>query len=156
MSKFVFFKFCSLGEAVARRVSRKYSLGSSLDLVGTQCWPYKQYTVYPTKQRQAASVTLTRCHISQVKPKKDLFRQSVLPRLQRADKKHRLSASCSQLRPLDEDNTSSQLENCQSSKHRWLDRQCVCVFVCTVCVERLCWIIFNLGDHKIHVIVCSV
>uniref|UniRef100_A0A3P9MS41 Breast cancer anti-estrogen resistance protein 3 n=1 Tax=Poecilia reticulata TaxID=8081 RepID=A0A3P9MS41_POERE len=35
---------------------------------------------------------------------KDLFRQRVLPRLHRTDKKHRLSASCSQLRPLDEDN----------------------------------------------------
>uniref|UniRef100_A0A3B3XQR3 Breast cancer anti-estrogen resistance protein 3-like n=1 Tax=Poecilia mexicana TaxID=48701 RepID=A0A3B3XQR3_9TELE len=35
---------------------------------------------------------------------KDLFRQRVLPRLHRIDKKHRLSASCSQLRPLDEDN----------------------------------------------------
>ncbi|CAN9510214.1 unnamed protein product [Ophioblennius macclurei] len=56
-----------------RRVSRKYSLGSSLDLE---------------------------------KPR-DLFRQSVLPRLQRADKKHRLSASCSQLRPLNEDNITS-------------------------------------------------
>uniref|UniRef100_A0A8C7YPJ2 Breast cancer anti-estrogen resistance protein 3 n=1 Tax=Oryzias sinensis TaxID=183150 RepID=A0A8C7YPJ2_9TELE len=31
---------------------------------------------------------------------KDLFRQSILPRLQRMDKKHRLSVSCSQLRPL--------------------------------------------------------
>uniref|UniRef100_A0A8C9WVS8 Breast cancer anti-estrogen resistance protein 3 n=1 Tax=Sander lucioperca TaxID=283035 RepID=A0A8C9WVS8_SANLU len=43
---------------------------------------------------------------------KDLFRQSVLPRFQRADKKNRLSASCSQLRPLNEDNlqiTSSLL-----------------------------------------------
>ncbi|GLD52100.1 breast cancer anti-estrogen resistance protein 3-like protein [Lates japonicus] len=57
-------------QVLGRRVSRKYSLGSSMDLV---------------------------------KPKKDLFRQSVLPRLQRADKKHRLSASCSQLRPLNED-----------------------------------------------------
>ncbi|MEQ2292511.1 hypothetical protein AMECASPLE_023835, partial [Ameca splendens] len=38
---------------------------------------------------------------------KDLFRQSVLPRLHRVDKKHRLSASCSQLRPLDEDNALS-------------------------------------------------
>uniref|UniRef100_A0A3Q0T8V9 SH2 domain containing 3A n=1 Tax=Amphilophus citrinellus TaxID=61819 RepID=A0A3Q0T8V9_AMPCI len=56
------------GQVIKRRVSRKYSLGSSMDL--------------------------------------DLFRQSVLPRLQRADKKHRLSASCSQLRPLDEDNVS--------------------------------------------------
>lgn len=46
---------------------------------------------------------------------KDLFRQSVLPRLQRADKKHRLSASCSQLRPLDEDNVSHN--GCQESKH---------------------------------------
>uniref|UniRef100_G3PW94 SH2 domain containing 3A n=1 Tax=Gasterosteus aculeatus aculeatus TaxID=481459 RepID=G3PW94_GASAC len=39
-----------------------------------------------------------------VKPGKDLFRQSLLPRLQRADRKQRLSASCSQLRPLNEDN----------------------------------------------------
>ncbi|KAM6940431.1 breast cancer anti-estrogen resistance protein 3 homolog isoform 1-T1 [Xenentodon cancila] len=44
---------------------------------------------------------------------KDLFRQSILPRLQRADKKHRLSASCSQLRPLSEDNVVNQ-----ESKHR--------------------------------------
>uniref|UniRef100_A0A3Q3LQT7 Breast cancer anti-estrogen resistance protein 3-like n=1 Tax=Labrus bergylta TaxID=56723 RepID=A0A3Q3LQT7_9LABR len=51
----------------------------------------------------------------QEKPKKDLFRQSVLPRLQRADKKNRLSASCSQLRPLNEDNIS-QTESCQDSK----------------------------------------
>ncbi|XP_077460834.1 breast cancer anti-estrogen resistance protein 3 homolog isoform X2 [Stigmatopora argus] len=65
-----------------RRGSRKYSLGSSLDLV---------------------------------KPRKDLFRQSVLPRLQRADKKQRLSASCSQLRPLDEDRTST-LDSCRESK----------------------------------------
>uniref|UniRef100_A0A3B4XX05 Breast cancer anti-estrogen resistance protein 3-like n=1 Tax=Seriola lalandi dorsalis TaxID=1841481 RepID=A0A3B4XX05_SERLL len=43
-------------------------------------------------------------HVLQVKPRKDLFRQSFLPRLHRADKKHRLSASCSQLRPLNEDN----------------------------------------------------
>ncbi|XP_015256344.1 PREDICTED: breast cancer anti-estrogen resistance protein 3 homolog [Cyprinodon variegatus] len=57
-------------QVVKRRVSRKYSLGSS-------------------------------------DAPKDLFRQSVLPRLQRADKKHRLSSSCSQLRPLDEDNTLS-------------------------------------------------
>ncbi|XP_052370892.1 uncharacterized protein LOC127928031 [Oncorhynchus keta] len=48
------------------RVSRKYSLGSSLDLV---------------------------------KPRKDLFRQSVLPRLRR---KVTVSASCSQLHPLEE------------------------------------------------------
>uniref|UniRef100_UPI0037E95F4C SH2 domain-containing protein 3A isoform X1 n=2 Tax=Semicossyphus pulcher TaxID=241346 RepID=UPI0037E95F4C len=72
------------GVQVKRRVSRKYSLGSSMDLV---------------------------------KPKKDLFRQSVLPRLQRADKKHRLSASCSQLRPLNEDKTNSDTESCQDSKH---------------------------------------
>ncbi|XP_036951898.1 breast cancer anti-estrogen resistance protein 3 homolog [Acanthopagrus latus] len=71
------------GTQVVRRVSRKYSLGSSLDLV---------------------------------KPKKDLFRQSVLPRLQRADKKHRLSASCSQLRPLNEDNSISETERSQDSK----------------------------------------
>lgn len=71
------------GVRVERRVSRKYSLGSSMDLV---------------------------------KPRKDLFRQSVLPRLQRADKKHRLSASCSQLRPLNEDNIISEAERCQDSK----------------------------------------
>lgn len=39
----VFSSFGSLGEVVARRVSRKYSLGSSLDLVGTQCWPSVQH-----------------------------------------------------------------------------------------------------------------
>ncbi|XP_051242547.1 breast cancer anti-estrogen resistance protein 3 homolog isoform X1 [Dicentrarchus labrax] len=72
------------GMQIERRVSRKYSLGSSMDLV---------------------------------KPGKDLFRQSVLPRLQRADKKHRLSASCSQLRPLNEDNAISETERCQGSKH---------------------------------------
>ncbi|KAM4594472.1 breast cancer anti-estrogen resistance protein 3 homolog isoform 3-T3 [Fundulus diaphanus] len=58
-------------QVVKRRVSRKYSLGSSSDLP------------------------------------KDLFRQSVLPRLHRADKKHRLSSSCSLLHPLDEDNALS-------------------------------------------------
>nr|XP_020478466.1 breast cancer anti-estrogen resistance protein 3-like isoform X1 [Monopterus albus] len=52
----------------------------------------------------------------QVKPEKDLFRQSVLPRLQREDKKHRLSASCSQLRPLNEDNVVSETDRCQDSK----------------------------------------
>ncbi|XP_068444751.1 LOW QUALITY PROTEIN: breast cancer anti-estrogen resistance protein 3 homolog [Clinocottus analis] len=71
------------GVQVERRVSRKYSLGSSMDLV---------------------------------KPRKDLFRQSVLPRLQRADKKHRHSDSCSQLRPLTEDNAVSEAERCQDSK----------------------------------------
>ncbi|XP_054635242.1 breast cancer anti-estrogen resistance protein 3 homolog isoform X1 [Dunckerocampus dactyliophorus] len=71
------------GLQMERRVSRKYSLGSSMDLV---------------------------------KPRKDLFRQSVLPRLHRADKKHRLSASCSQLRPLDEDHASGVLDGCQESK----------------------------------------
>ncbi|XP_010794128.1 breast cancer anti-estrogen resistance protein 3 isoform X2 [Notothenia coriiceps] len=71
------------GVKVERRVSRKYSLGSSMDLV---------------------------------KPSKDLFRQNVLPRLQRADKKHRLSASCTQFRPLDEDNAISEAEHCQDSK----------------------------------------
>ncbi|XP_076585275.1 SH2 domain-containing protein 3A isoform X1 [Chaetodon auriga] len=72
------------GMQMERRVSRKYSLGSSMDLV---------------------------------KLRKDLFRQSVLPRLQRADKKHRLSASCSQLRPPNKDNTISETEICQDSKH---------------------------------------
>ncbi|XP_035987614.1 uncharacterized protein LOC118560582 [Fundulus heteroclitus] len=66
-------------QVVKRRVSRKYSLGSSSDLP------------------------------------KDLFRQSVLPRLHRADKKHRLSSSCSLLHPLDEDNALSH-----EGKHRRL------------------------------------
>ncbi|XP_058497331.1 breast cancer anti-estrogen resistance protein 3 homolog isoform X1 [Solea solea] len=68
-----------------RRVSRKYSLGSSMDLV---------------------------------KPRKDLFRQNVLPRLQRADKKHRLSASCSQLRPLSEDKTPISDRDCSQDSKR--------------------------------------
>ncbi|XP_019717741.1 breast cancer anti-estrogen resistance protein 3 isoform X2 [Hippocampus comes] len=72
-----------LGVQMERRVSRKHSLGSSLDLV---------------------------------KPSKDLFRQSVLPRLHRADKKDRLSASCSQLRPLDEDPAYGTLDGCRESK----------------------------------------
>ncbi|XP_037113136.1 breast cancer anti-estrogen resistance protein 3 homolog isoform X1 [Syngnathus acus] len=72
-----------LGVQMERRVSRKYSLGSSLDLV---------------------------------KPRQDLFRQSVLPRLHRADKKQRLSASCTQLRPLDEDHASGTLDGCRESK----------------------------------------
>ncbi|XP_076004229.1 breast cancer anti-estrogen resistance protein 3 homolog isoform X2 [Genypterus blacodes] len=70
------------GVLMARRVTRKYSLGSSMDLV---------------------------------KPTKDLFRQSVLPRLQRADKK-RFSASCSQLRPLKEDNSVVDTDGCHDSK----------------------------------------
>ncbi|XP_056266078.1 breast cancer anti-estrogen resistance protein 3 homolog isoform X2 [Pseudoliparis swirei] len=72
------------GVHVERRVSRKYSLGSSIDLV---------------------------------KPRKDLFRHSMMPRLLRADKKPRLSASCSQLRPLNEDNAVSEAERLQDSKH---------------------------------------
>ncbi|XP_077379787.1 breast cancer anti-estrogen resistance protein 3 homolog isoform X2 [Festucalex cinctus] len=71
------------GVQMERRASRKYSLGSSMDLV---------------------------------KPSKDLFRQSVLPRLHRGDKKQRLSASCSQLRPLDEDHASGTLDGCRESK----------------------------------------
>ncbi|XP_061626299.1 breast cancer anti-estrogen resistance protein 3 homolog isoform X2 [Phyllopteryx taeniolatus] len=71
------------GVQMERRVSRKYSLGSSMDLV---------------------------------KPSKDLFRQSVLPRLHRADKKQRLSASCSQLRPLNEDHAFATLDGCRESK----------------------------------------
>ncbi|XP_077935665.1 breast cancer anti-estrogen resistance protein 3 homolog isoform X1 [Gasterosteus aculeatus] len=71
------------GVQVERRVSRKYSLGSSADVV---------------------------------KPGKDLFRQSLLPRLQRADRKQRLSASCSQLRPLNEDNVIGEAERCQERK----------------------------------------
>ncbi|CAB1459627.1 unnamed protein product [Pleuronectes platessa] len=76
---------CSAVQVRERRVSRKYSLGSSMDLV---------------------------------KPGKDLFRQSVLPRLQRADKKHRLSASCSQLRPLNEDRAQIGERDSKSSKRR--------------------------------------
>ncbi|XP_028300386.1 breast cancer anti-estrogen resistance protein 3 isoform X2 [Gouania willdenowi] len=72
----------SSGVQVKRRVSRKYSLGSSLDIE---------------------------------KPK-DLFRYSVLSRLHRADKKQRLSASCSQLRPLNEDAFFDQ-DSFQDSKH---------------------------------------
>uniref|UniRef100_A0A3Q3WR74 SH2 domain containing 3A n=1 Tax=Mola mola TaxID=94237 RepID=A0A3Q3WR74_MOLML len=55
-------------------------------------------------------------HFLQVKLRKDLFRQSLLPRLQQADKKHRLSDSCSQLRPLNEDKSLSETERCQSRK----------------------------------------
>ncbi|KAM9315107.1 breast cancer anti-estrogen resistance protein 3 homolog isoform 2-T2 [Pholidichthys leucotaenia] len=72
-------------KTIKRRVSRKYSLESSLDLD---------------------------------KPR-DLFRQSVLPRLQRTDKKHHLSASCSQLRPLDEDIISQDsFRDSKGSKRR--------------------------------------
>ncbi|KAK5865565.1 hypothetical protein PBY51_019828 [Eleginops maclovinus] len=88
------------GVKVERRVSRKYSLGSSMDLV---------------------------------KPRKDLFRQSVLPRLQRADKKHRLSASCSQLRPLEEDNAISEAERCQDSKRSHLPYTADCSQVLPLC-----------------------
>lgn len=56
-------------------------------------------------------------HFLQVKLRKDLFRQSVLPRLQRTDKKHSLSASCSQLRPQNEGAFSERV-CCQNSKHR--------------------------------------
>ncbi|XP_038568829.1 breast cancer anti-estrogen resistance protein 3 homolog isoform X3 [Micropterus salmoides] len=73
------------GVQIERRVSRKYSLGSSMDLV---------------------------------KPRKDLFRESVLPRLQRVDKKNRVSVSCSQLRPLNEDNTISETERCQDKRSK--------------------------------------
>ncbi|XP_034044291.1 breast cancer anti-estrogen resistance protein 3 isoform X2 [Thalassophryne amazonica] len=71
------------GGEMQYKLNRKYSLGSSMDLV---------------------------------KPKKDLFRQSVLPRLQRSDK-NRVSASCSQLRPLREDHNIGDRDNCQNSKH---------------------------------------
>ncbi|XP_042285517.1 breast cancer anti-estrogen resistance protein 3 homolog [Thunnus maccoyii] len=53
-----------------------------------------------------------------VKPGRDLFRQSVLPRLQRADKKHRLSVSCSQLRPLNEDHTTSETDRQESKRSK--------------------------------------
>ncbi|KAJ3614149.1 hypothetical protein NHX12_017725 [Muraenolepis orangiensis] len=63
-------------------VTRKYSLGSSLDLV---------------------------------RNKKDLFRHSVLPRLQRADK-NPVSASCSQLHPLTEDQRTEDTDLGQEIK----------------------------------------
>ncbi|XP_055080874.1 breast cancer anti-estrogen resistance protein 3 homolog isoform X2 [Periophthalmus magnuspinnatus] len=69
------------GDHVKRRVSRKHSLGSSMDL-----------------------------------PRKDLFRQSVLTHLQRADKKHRLSASCSQLQPLTKDHKDLKEESKHSKR----------------------------------------
>lgn len=108
------------GEQIAHRVRRKYSLGSSLDLVRTQLILINSNMITQKTSRKPASAQLTLgpCHVLQVKPKKDLFRQSVLPRLQRADKKNRLSASCTQLRPLNEDNMPSESENYQSSKHR--------------------------------------
>ncbi|KAG7279559.1 hypothetical protein CRUP_034661 [Coryphaenoides rupestris] len=71
-----------LGSDPKRRVTRKYSLGSSLDLV---------------------------------RNKKDLFRHSVLPRLQRADK-NAVSASCSQLHPLTEGQRTEHIDLSQESK----------------------------------------
>ncbi|CAL8331017.1 unnamed protein product [Lota lota] len=70
------------GSDPKRRVTRKYSLGSSLDLV---------------------------------RNRKDLFRHSVFPRLQRADKND-VSASCSQLHPLTEDQMTEDTEFSQESK----------------------------------------
>ncbi|XP_024914231.1 breast cancer anti-estrogen resistance protein 3 [Cynoglossus semilaevis] len=72
-----------------RRVSRKYSLGSSLDLV---------------------------------KPGKDMFRQSVLPRLQREHNKQRLSASCSQLRPLEDDRSQDNKRSKRRSVTAYLSQ----------------------------------
>uniref|UniRef100_A0A667WJN0 SH2 domain containing 3A n=1 Tax=Myripristis murdjan TaxID=586833 RepID=A0A667WJN0_9TELE len=59
------------------------------------------------------SDTLGLCRFLQVKPRKDLFRQSVLPRLQRSDKTT-VSASCSQLLPLQEDHCDTN--HCQDRK----------------------------------------
>lgn len=89
------------------RVSRKYSLGSSVDLVRTQlCLNIHTILRLPKTKGMTSQLYLTQylglCDFRQVKLRKDLFRQSVLPRLQRADKKHQLSASCGQLRPQDE------------------------------------------------------
>lgn len=56
---------------------------------------------------------LALCYFLQVKLRKDLFRQSILLRQQRADKKHRLSASCSHLRPLDEAALSMTDDKCR-------------------------------------------
>ncbi len=108
--------FVLSGVQVERRVSRKYSLGSSMDLVRPQSWHYTASQTHDRTKQDAHYLGLY--HFLQVKPRKDLFRQSVLPRLQRADKKHRLSASCSQLRPLNEDNSISDTERCQDSKRR--------------------------------------
>ncbi|CAL8286067.1 unnamed protein product [Arctogadus glacialis] len=70
------------GSGPKLRVSRKYSLGSSMDLV---------------------------------RSKKDLFRHSVLPRLQRAVSND-VSASCSQLHPLTEDKRTEDAELSQESR----------------------------------------
>lgn len=72
------------GSDPKRRVTRKYSLGSSVDLVWNRT---------------------------------DLFRHSVLPRLQRADK-HTVSASCSQLHPLTEDQRTEYTDLSRESKRR--------------------------------------
>ncbi|XP_067355438.1 SH2 domain-containing protein 3A isoform X1 [Channa argus] len=69
-------------QVTGRRVSRKCSLGSAMDLA---------------------------------KPEKDLFRQSVLPRLQHNELKHQLSASCLQLPLPDKYNTISG-HHCQDNK----------------------------------------
>ncbi|CAL9699853.1 unnamed protein product [Knipowitschia caucasica] len=74
------------GVCVEKKVSRKHSLGSSMDLV---------------------------------KPRRELFRQSVLPHLhQRADTKHLLSASCSQLQPLTEDKEPREEQNKRRYYHK--------------------------------------
>ncbi|XP_027139264.1 breast cancer anti-estrogen resistance protein 3 isoform X2 [Larimichthys crocea] len=108
------------GVPMERRVSRKYSLGSSMDLVRPQSCHYTANLSSPKTLRvpseQMMHTDVGLYHFLQVKSRKDLFRQSVLPRLQRADKKHRLSASCSQLRPLNEDNTISETQDCKDTK----------------------------------------
>lgn len=100
------------------RVSRKYSLGSSVDLVRTQlCLNRHTILRLPITKGMTGQLYLTQylglCDFRQVKLRKDLFRQSVLPRLQRADKKHQLSASCGQLRPQDEGPFSMKDNKCR-------------------------------------------
>lgn len=110
------------GVQMGHSVSRKYSLGSSMDLVRIASIQQHKLMIAHNRtndcnQQPQDSHYLGLYHFLQVKLRKDLFRQSVLPRLQRADKKHSLSASCSQLRPLNEA-TLSEKECCQNSKHR--------------------------------------
>ncbi|KAG5278240.1 hypothetical protein AALO_G00096760 [Alosa alosa] len=87
---------------VQRRVSRKHSLGSSLDLS---------------------------------RPRNDLFRQSIVPRLRRrGENSARLSSSCSQLRPLEEPNPDLQppFEEPTTQKQKQSKRKSVAAFLSQV------------------------
>uniref|UniRef100_A0A3Q2YUI6 Breast cancer anti-estrogen resistance protein 3-like n=1 Tax=Hippocampus comes TaxID=109280 RepID=A0A3Q2YUI6_HIPCM len=88
---------------------------SHRETILTQLWRHRQ-KLEPHLGKALTIFAIDDYRFSQVKPSKDLFRQSVLPRLHRADKKDRLSASCSQLRPLDEDPAYGTLDGCRESK----------------------------------------